>query len=68
MKRPIQIETKEWLYKGCFIQESVHPKLVGRYEVFKNDAAQTHVGRCNTFAEAKGLCEENQCFENVLSF
>lgn len=51
-----QIDTDEWLYYGCFIQKSVHPKLVGKYEVFKNDEPQTHIGRCHTFAEAKKLC------------
>lgn len=67
-EKPRQIEVGEWLYKGCFIQESIHPKLIGKYEVFKNDEPQTHVGRCYTFNEAKKLCEENECFENVLSF
>ena len=67
-EKPRQIEVGEWLYKGCFIQESTHPQLVGKYEVFKNDELQTHVDRCNTFAEAKKLCKENECFENVLSF
>ena len=67
-EKPRQIEVGEWLYKGCFIQESIHPKLIGKYEVFKNDESQTHVGRCYTFTEAKKLCEENECFENVLSF
>jgi hypothetical protein len=52
-EKPKQIEVAEWLYKGCFIQESVHPKLVGKYEVFKNNEEQTHVGRCYTFTEAK---------------
>lgn len=67
-EKPKQIELGEWLYKGCFIQESIHPKLVGRYEIFKNDEPQTHVGRCYTFTKAKKLCEENKCFDNVLSF
>jgi len=55
----IQIESGEWLYKGCFIQESVHPRLVGKYEVFKNNKSQSHIGRCYTFTEAKKLCREN---------
>jgi hypothetical protein len=63
-----QIEVGEWLYKGCFIQESIHLQLPGKYEVFKNNEEQTHIGRCYTFSEAKKLCEENECFENVLSF
>lgn len=66
--KPTQIDTYEWLYKGCFIQKFEHPKLIGKYSVFKNDIPQTDVGRCYTFAEAKKLCEENECFENVLSF
>ena len=65
---PIQIDPEEWLYKGCFIQRSKHPQLTGNYEVFKNDELQTHVDRCYTFTEAKKLCEENECFDNVLSF
>lgn len=63
-----QIEVGEWLYKGCFIQESEHPKLVGKYEVFKNNEHQTHVGRCHTLIEAKKLCMENECNENALEF
>lgn len=63
-----QIDSDEWLYKGCFIQKSEHPQLIGKYEVFKNDERQTHVGRCYTFTEAKKLCVENECFENVLVF
>ena len=55
-EKPRQIEVGEWLYKGCFIQESTHPQLIGKYEVFKNDEPQTHVGRCHTFTEAKKLC------------
>jgi hypothetical protein len=63
-----QIEVDEWLYRGCFIQKSEHPKLMGKYEVFKNNKSQTHVGRCYTFKEAKKLCIENKCIENSLSF
>ncbi len=65
---PKQIECEEWLYKGCFIQKIDHPQISGKYWVFKNDAGQTHVGHSYTFAEAKKLCEENECFENVLIF
>lgn len=63
-----QIDSEEWLYKGCFIQKSEHPQLKGKYEVFKNDEMQTHIDRCHTFAEAKKLCEENECFDNYLKF
>jgi len=66
--KPTQIECSEWLYKGCFISKFEHPKLVGRYEVFKNDEKQTHVGRCYTFEEAKVLCDKNECYENKLIF
>lgn len=68
IEKPKQIEVGEYLYKGCFIQESTHSKLIGKYEVFKNDKPQSHVGRCYTFTEAKKLCVENECTENVLSF
>jgi hypothetical protein len=64
----VQIDSEEWLYKGCFIQESEHPQLFGKYEVFKNDKEQTHVGRTKTFSEAKKLCEENECFEHFQIF
>lgn len=68
MEKPKQIEVGEWLYKGCFIQESSHPQLIGKYEVFKNNENQDHVGRCYTFAEAKRLCKENECTENYLKY
>jgi hypothetical protein len=67
-EKPKQIDPDEWLYKGCFIQRSEHPELIGKYEVFKNDKQQSHVGRCYTFIKAKKLCEENECIENALSF
>ncbi len=63
-----QIDPEEWLYKGCFIQKSVHPQLIGKYVVFQNNEEQTHIGRTYTFAEAKKLCEANECTENFLSF
>lgn len=66
--KPIQIETGEWLYKGCFITEFKHPKLIGKYEVFKNNKTQDHIDRCHTMTEAKKLCEQNECFENYLTF
>ena len=68
VKKPRQIACGEWLYKGCFIQESEHSKLIGKYEVFKNDKPQSHVGRSYTFGGAKRLCIENECFENTLNF
>jgi len=67
-EKPIQVEVGEWLYKGCFVQEFKHPKLIGKYTVFKNNQAQNHVDRCNTFQEAKKLCEQNECFSNYLTF
>jgi hypothetical protein len=67
-EKPKQIEVGEWLYKGCFIQLSVHPQLVGKYVVFKNNEDQDHVGSCYTFVEAKRLCKENECTENHLVF
>ena len=68
VEKPRQIEVGEWLYKGCFIQKSEHSELIGKYEVFKNDKHQSHVGRCYTFTEAKRLCKKKECFENALSF
>lgn len=64
---PVQIEVGEWLYKGCFIQEQIHPELL-KYQVFKNDKKQTHVGVCSTFAQAKKLCEANECTDNYAIF
>lgn len=66
--KPRQIEVGEWLYRGCFIQESVHPELIGKYEVFKNNESQDHVGRCHKFSEAKKLCEDNECFDNYFIY
>ena len=63
-----QIDTEEWLYFGCFIQKSQHPQLCGKYEVFKNNEEQTHVGRAMTLLEAKRLCKENKCKNNFLKF
>ena len=68
INKPKPIELGEWLFKGCFIQESVQPKLVGKYGVFKNNENQDHVGRCFTFVEAKRLCKENECFDNHMEF
>jgi hypothetical protein len=67
-EKPIVIDPDEWLYKGCFIQKSIHPKLIGKYEVFKNNETQDHIDRCITFLEAKKLCEHNECFNNYLKF
>jgi hypothetical protein len=67
-EKPTQIETDEWLFKGCFIQKNSHPKLIGNYEVFKNDKNQNHVDRCYSFAEAKQLCINNECFDDYLKF
>jgi hypothetical protein len=67
-EKPVATDLGEWLYKGCFIQESTHPQLVGKYEVFKNNETQDHIDRCITFAEAKKLCEQNECFDNYLKF
>ena len=66
--KPIQIEVGEWLYKGCFIQLAPHPKLIGKYEVFKNDKEQTYIYRSHTFEEAKSLCRKNECFDNYIKF
>lgn len=67
-ENPKQVEVGEWLYMGCFIQKSTHPELIGKYEVFKNNKDQDHVGRCYTFKEAKKLCVENKCSDNYIQF
>ena len=51
----IKTEINEWVYKGFCIQKSIHPKLPGKYEVFKNDKTELHIGRCNTLTECKKL-------------
>jgi len=53
---------------GCFIQKSQHPELIGKYEVFKNDKTQSHVGRSYSFTEAKKLCEQNIYTDNYLKW
>ena len=58
-EKPIQIEDGEWFYMGCIIQKSIHPKLDGKYEVFRKNESETHLGRCYTFSDAMKLCEEN---------
>jgi len=50
----------EWRYKGFIIIKFEHPKLAGKYEVFRNDKNETNVGRCCTLKEAKELCD-NTC-------
>ncbi len=67
-KKPEQIDTDEWLYKGCFIQKQNHPRLKGNYFIFKNDELQTFVNSCYSFKEAKIICEKNECFVNFLIF
>jgi len=67
-EKPKQIDADEWLYKGCFIQKSIHPVLFGKYSIFKNNEHQTHIDRARTFKEAKKLCEQNECFDNYLTF
>lgn len=52
--KPVQIESGEWWYKGCFIQKQNHPKLKP-YIVFQDTEIQTTVGDCYTFTEAKKI-------------
>lgn len=66
--KPIQIESQEWWYKGCFIQEFEHPELSGKYEVFKDTDLQEHVGRSKTFEGAIALCEMNEVKEYKLGY
>jgi len=68
MMKPKQIDPNEWLFHGCFIQESVYRNTDGKYLVFKNNEEEEHVGRCHTFTEAKRLCVENKCEENHVIF
>jgi hypothetical protein len=63
-----KIDTHEWLHHGCFIQKSEHPKLFGKYSVFKNDKNQTHVGRYATKKKAIKAAQENKCLENHYQF
>ena len=67
-KKPKQLDPDEWLYYGCFIQKNEHPDLIGKFEVFKNNKQQTHIGRCNTFNQALKLCEENEYKGSYLKF
>ena len=63
-----QIDFEEWLHHGCFIQKSEHPKLYGKYEVFKNDKNQTHIGRYKTKKDAIEAARKNKCVENYHQF
>jgi hypothetical protein len=63
-----QIEVGEWLYKGCYIQLSQHIELYGKYEVFKNNEDQDHVGRTRNFREAMKMCRENKCDDNFYKY
>jgi len=58
-KNPIQIETDEWWYKGCFIQEQIHPELL-KYHVFKDTIEQETIGTTNSFVRAKEMCVDNE--------
>lgn len=40
-------------YKGHFIVKLEHPKLAGKYEVFKDDDMETHLSRASTIQDAK---------------
>ncbi|NII81714.1 MULTISPECIES: hypothetical protein [unclassified Pedobacter] len=64
---PKQIEVGEWLYYGCFIQKQVNI-ILPPFVVFKNNKAQTHIGTCYTFTEAKKLCILNEVKEQYLEF
>jgi hypothetical protein len=56
---PFPIEDGEWYFKGCFIQLSKHPSLIGSYEVFKDDAGKSPVGRFQSFKHAVKACKKN---------
>ena len=65
-KNVIEIELNKWLYKGCFIEKFENSAFFENYQVYKNNEKQHMVGMCMTFAEARKLCEKNECFENYL--
>jgi len=58
-KGPVQIEIGEWYYKGCFIQEQIHPLLL-KYHIFTDTLAQHTVGTTNSFKLAKLIAEQNE--------
>jgi hypothetical protein len=60
MAKPIQIDSQEWYFFGCFIQKHDDCRLPGRYTVFQDDELQTHIDNCHTMAKAKSLCELNE--------
>lgn len=53
--KPILTEINEWEFKNSIIQKIEHPKLFGKYEVFKKNSEE-HIGRYATFEEAKKAC------------
>jgi hypothetical protein len=57
--KPINIDTDEWWFKGCFIQKQKHLKLT-HYHVFRDTEQQESIGTCFTFLEAKKLCKLNE--------
>lgn len=65
MNKPIQIESGEWYFKGCFIQNQEHPAL-SKYHVFKDTEQQETIDTCNTMVEAKKLCRLNEVINPYL--
>lgn len=58
MKKPEQIEIGTWRYEGCIILQREHPKLMGKYEVFRDNETEDHIGAAYTFKEAKEICKQ----------
>jgi hypothetical protein len=55
-EKPVPVEIGEWRYFGCFIQEQPGHLGLLRYHVFQDTPAQTTIGVCHTFDEAKAIC------------
>lgn len=50
--------SKTIIYKGWTIQESVHPKLSGKYEILDNN--EIFVCRAHTIKEAKAIITKSK--------
>lgn len=49
------IDIRHWNHKGFDIYEAIHPKLIGKYEVYKDE---TFIDRALTIADAKRIIDE----------
>lgn len=56
---PVKIEDGEWYFKGCFITEQRHPKLLP-YHVHQDTEENLTVGVAKNWHQAHKMCVENE--------